>query len=875
MNNSGCLKTWRVLLVLFFLSDIQSIELRAAETVAECQTMLQSGKYEDCLRATTEAIVNKSYGEEWPILRAQCEMALGKYPDTLDTIAAGIERYNWSVRLRLLEYKCALANGKRDQAANALLETERLVSTASWRYTDADDLVALGEMALALGADPKAVQEGFYERARRNYPNRPDGFLAAGQLALKKGDIAFAAELLSAAAKSFPDNGEIMFYLSEAFRSSDREKSTELLMKSLELNPNYAPALTRIVEQQIDAEDYGNAEKTILQLLKLNPNLPEAHSLQAVIHHLQNNIEASEKSRLAALKFSTSNPEVDYLIGRKLSQKYRFAEGAEFQRKALEADAQYVDARIQLAQDLLRLGREEEGWQQAEQAHKADGYNTTLFNLLQLKDSLGRFTTVTSEHFQVRMTNHEAAVYGPRVVSLLEQAWNELIERYEFAPETPVYVEIYPRVDDFAVRTFGVPDVAGFLGVCFGKVVTANSPATRKENPGNWESVLWHEFCHVITLQKTSNKMPRWLSEGISVFEERRTDRRWGQHMNFEFRDRILAGHVTPVAELSSAFLKAKSGEDLNFAYYESSMLVEHLATTHGMPALNAILADLNEGIQINDALDRHTNGLNVLEESFAAFLNEQAREFADGLENTTDEFAEASPIDVESAKAFLEQHPQNFPATLFYASLLIKDERLEDAESVLQKLLERIPEDDSLNGPRRLLAEIYKRRQMPSKEIETLSEHLKYSADDLVAALRIQELYEMEQKLDGVAEAGHVIFAIDPFQPAALARTAAAAESLGQVDFAVSQLASLLELQKDDVARLHFRIAGLLKSSDPAKSRRHVLLSLAQAPRYREAHKLLLELTDAGLEDKPTGQPAGKSEDEPQATSATPEASE
>ena len=77
--------------------------------------------------------------------------------------------------------------------------------------------------------------------------------------------------------------------------------------------------------------------------------------------------------------------------------------------------------------------------------------------------------------------------------------------------------------------------------------------------------------------------------------------------MDPEFRDRILAGKVTPVAELSSAFLTAGSGDDLNFAYYESSMLVEHLVTLHGLPALNAILKDLNDGIQINDALERHT----------------------------------------------------------------------------------------------------------------------------------------------------------------------------------------------------------------------------------------------------------------------------
>ena len=853
MGNSICLTIRGLFLLLPMSMALHSGELRAAETVAECQAMLQSGRYEDCLRATTEAFTNRSYGEEWPILKAQSELALGKYPETLDTIAGGIERYSWSVRLRLLEYKCSLANGKKDQAASALVETERLVSSASWKYTDADDLVALGEMALALGADAKAVQEGFYERARRNYPNRPEGFLAAGRLALKKGDVAFAAELLTPAAKAFPDNPEILFYLSEAFRTSDREQAAELLKKSLELNSNYALPLLRIVEQQIDAEDYASAEKTIQQLLSVNSNLPEAHSLQSVIFHLQNNNEAAEESRNAALKYSTSNPEVDHLIGRKLSQKYRFAEGAEFQRKALEADVEFVDARIQLAQDLLRLGLEAEGWMQAEQAHKADGYNTTLFNLLQLKDSLGRFTTVSSEHFQVRMETQEAAVYGPRVTAMLEQAWTELTVRYEFTPEVPVFVEIYPRVDDFAVRTFGVPDVAGFLGVCFGKVVTANSPATRKENPGSWESVLWHEFCHVITLQKTSNKMPRWLSEGISVFEERRTDPRWGQHMSFEFRDRILDGKVTPAAELSSAFLTAKSGEDLNFAYYESSMLVEHLVTVHGMPALNAILVDLHEGIQINDALDRHTNGLETLEESFAAFLNEQAMAYADGIEYATEELAEAKPTDPESVRQFLEQHPQNFPATLLYASLLLKADRLEEAEAVLKKLIEQVPQEDSTNGPRRLLAEIYKLRNQLEPEMQMLTEHLQHSADDLEAALRLQELCELQKQQDRVVELGRTIFAIDPFQPAALIRTAAAAEALGQTEVAVSQLSSLLQLQKDDAARLHFRIATLLKSTDPEIARRHVLLSLAQAPRYREAHKLLLAL----VAEKPAEEPA------------------
>lgn len=835
--------------------------VQATETVAACTEMLYAGRYEECLKAATEAIAGRSYGEEWPILKAECELALGKYPESLDTIVAGIERYSWSVRLRLLEYKCALANSKRDQAATALAETEKLVSSASWRYTDADDLVALGEIALALGADAKAVQEGFFERARRNYANRPEGFLAAGRLALKKGDVAFAAELLSTAEKTMPAQADIAFLLSEAIRGSAPEQAGKLLKESLELNPNFAPALLRIAEQQIDAEDYPGAEQTLKRLLTINPHLPEAHSLQSVIWHLRNDASAAELSRSEALKFSSTNPEVDHLIGRKLSQKYRFFEGAEFQRKSLAVDAQFVEARVQLAQDLLRLGQETEGWEQAELAYKADGYNTTLFNLLQLKDSLDRFTTVASEHFQVRMEVREAAVYGPRVIELLERAWTELTARFEFTPEVPVYVEIYPRVDDFAVRTFGVPDVAGFLGVCFGKIVTANSPATRKENPGSWESVLWHEFCHVITLQKTSNRMPRWLSEGISVFEERRTDSRWGQHMDPEFRDRILAGTVTPVAELSSAFLTAKSGDDLNFAYYESSMLVEHLVTLHGLPALNAILKDLNDGIQINDALERHTKGLDELEQSFAMYLDTLATAYASGVEFRTEELAAAKLSDPESAEAFLKQHPQNFSAMLLYVTLLIEADRLDDAEVELTKIIALVPQDDNINGPRRLLAEVYNRRSQPELEMQILTEHLRYSADDIEAALRLQELCEQQKQQERVIDLGRTIFAIDPFQPLALTRTSSAAETLGRIDEAVSALTSLLQIQKDDAARLHFRIARLLKESDPESARRHVLLSLAQAPRYRDAHKLLLELVQEASIGTPTGNTPAETE--------------
>ena len=44
-------------------------------------------------------------------------------------------------------------------------------------------------------------------------------------------------------------------------------------------------------------------------------------------------------------------------------------------------------------------------------------------------------------------------------------------------------VEIFPQQKEFAVRTFGLPGADGLLGVCFGRVITANSPASQGEQP--------------------------------------------------------------------------------------------------------------------------------------------------------------------------------------------------------------------------------------------------------------------------------------------------------------------------------------------------------------------------------------------------------
>jgi hypothetical protein len=161
-------------------------------------------------------------------------------------------------------------------------------------------------------------------------------------------------------------------------------------------------------------------------------------------------------------------------------------------------------------------------------------------------------------------------------------------------------------------------------------VITANSPASQGTSPACWEATLWHEFTHVITLQLTRNRMPRWLSEGISVYEERQADPTWGQAMNPHYREMILGDDLVPVSELSGAFLSPKTPLHLQFAYYESSLVVEYLVEKHGIETLKRVLVDLGVGMPINDSLGRYTGSIEALDKDFAEYA---ARRPKDGAE--------------------------------------------------------------------------------------------------------------------------------------------------------------------------------------------------------------------------------------------------
>lgn len=401
------------------------------------------------------------------------------------------------------------------------------------------------------------------------------------------------------------------------------------------------------------------------------------------------------------------------------------------------------------------------------------------------------------------------------------------------------------------------------MGVCFGRVITANSPASQGEHPSNWQATLWHEFCHVVTLHKTNNKMPRWLSEGISVYEERQADATWGQSINPRYREMMLDARLTPISRLSGAFLHPHTPLDLQFAYFESSLVVEYLIEKYGLDVLKRILVDLGVGMPINDALARYTGSLEVLDREFGEFAHARARAMAPKADWTEPALPHAATS--KELAGWVEQHPSNYPGLKRLAGLLVDEKQSETAEQTLQKMLELYPQDAGAGNPYAALATLYRERDDVGQERAVLEKLAALAADDVDVFARLIELSMQAEDWAAAVKYGMRLLAVNPLMRTPYRQLATAAEKTGDDTLAIDCYRAQLLLDPIDPAETHFRLAlALRRAGDLAGAKRQALEALEEAPRYRAALNELLAIVQAMQKAEQPAEPANDQEEKP-----------
>ena len=875
------LKTGPIILLLatLFVSLVHSLsygqEPKSSATITDVESAraaLRTGQYDECLEYAKAQVEKKVWNDKWPILLVEAYLTTGRYEQALVVYEESLSRFGDSLRLRLLGVDVYRMNNQLLKSKEQLDVIDRRLNRDTWLYSVSSEFVNIGDYFLLRNEDPKLVLKNCYDLAVKADPKSPDPHLATARMALDKSDSKVAAQSLAKALKLDDKNPETHYLSAKAWQSTEPDRATDHLQKSLALNPKYVPSLLLVVEQKMNEEQYAKALQLLDEVEKVNPRLPKLWALRAAIAHLEGRYDAEGEARKKALSPWSLNPEVDHTIGRHLSMHYRFTESVEYQKRALTMDSSYVSAQSQLAQDLLRLGQTDPGWDMVDRVRKNDPYDVTIFNLRQLQKELDRFATLEAPGFVIRMDARESRIYGRDVVKLLSEARDVLTSKYKVQLEEPIYVEIFPKQKDFAIRTFGMPGGQGFLGVCFGRLITANSPAALQVD-SNWKSVLWHEYCHVITLQKTKNKMPRWLSEGISVYEEKLRDKTWGQAWDPTYREMTLGEDFVPLSKLSGAFLNPKTPMHLQYAYFESSLAVEFFVEKFGLPALLRMLDDLSLGPPAADALKRSPGSLEALDNEFAAFAKERAEGMAPQAdwskppvpEKTKEaiglgiglgsEGSEIDPAANASANDWFSKNPGAFVSLEKSLQQAVGNSKWTDALAIAEKMRSQWPDDARTTGVYAKLAMIHQRLEQIDQEREALVSLVERSSDAFDALSRLCELDETRKDWESLAKWSERLHAIQPIRFDVQQRRAMSHELIGKHATASDAWLACLELDPLDYAWMHYKAAENLKyTGRDSDAKRQVLMALEESPRFSDALRLLLQLQKGAIaENKPS----------------------
>jgi tetratricopeptide (TPR) repeat protein len=173
-----------------------------------------------------------------------------------------------------------------------------------------------------------------------------------------------------------------------------------------------------------------------------------------------------------------------------------------------------------------------------------------------------------------------------------------------------------------------------------------------------------------------------------------------------------------------------------------------------------------------------------------------------------------------------------------------VAESKWEEAKEPLKKLIGLYPRYAGEDNAYRFLAEVHRKLGDTEQERLVLSDLAILSPDAVYAYERLMEIGIEQEDWRLAVTNGTRYIAVYPMPATVHWRLGRANEQLGLNEPAVQSYRRVLLLDPTDPADIHFRLARLLQHSDPAGAKRHVLEALAEAPRFREAHRLLSKIT-------------------------------
>jgi tetratricopeptide (TPR) repeat protein len=750
----------------------------------------------------------------------------------LETAAAAQPTGEAALELGLLQKK---QFGKADAASQLL---NRVMSSAA-QVSNPETFFRAARAAQALGLlhDANAL---YRTAARSGDPAMEAGW---GDLFLETQNPAEALKSFKKVTEQDPRWAPAHLGMARTLANENPPAAAAAAQQALEIDPGYAEAELFLAELDLDNTRYAEARERIGRVLSANPSHLDARALLGAIAYVRDDRPAHEAEVAKVLAINPSFGEVYRVAGELSARNYRFDEAVALTKKAIALDPTNIRAASDLGLHLMRTGDEAEARRVLDATFKAFPFDRVTFNLLGLLDKLEKFEVVQEGDLIFKFHPDEAKVLREYAIPLAKEALSKLSAAYQFTPKGPILIEIFPVHDDFAVRNLGLPGLVGALGACFGRVVSMDSPRAKAPGSFSWEATLWHELAHVVTLQMSNQRVPRWLTEGVSVFEESRARPTWGGEMEVPFAMAMERDRVLPLKDLNSGFTKP---DTIALAYYQASLLVRHIVDTHGEAALRSLVRVYADGVEGDAAIDKGLGvSIETLQGTFDKMLESRFASIRAALREPEQSVGAAAPGDIAALKVDAAQRPQSYRAQLLLGAALAKQGD-KAAFEPLEKAAALVPAAIGEDSPHALmgaLAEKLGDEQRAMREYATL---LARDGTAIAAARRLAELAAKanDEKLVGLAAAR--IVELDPFDAGAHAVLGRAALRAKDPVVAVREFRVALSIGPADRASAHSDLAeSYLLANRPADAKREALAALEIAPSFERAQDILLKAID------------------------------
>ena len=722
--------------------------------------------------------------------------------------------------------------GRRVEARRAL----QLVMMGDQRNPTARDYVRAARAARALGRFDDA--NAFFRDADGLAPNDPAINAEWGDLFVEKYNNKDAARSFQEALKADPEYGPALLGLARSLADQNPAQAVGLALRALKQNPVDLGAHLFVAEMAIYQDKKKDALESIGKVLAVNPTHLEALSMQAALAFVEGRDADYQAAVAAALKINPSYGEIHRVVGTITAHYYRFDEAVEHVRKGIALDQSNALLYADLGAQLMRTGDERNARRALETAYKADPWNVVTFNLLDLLDRLEPFDTIREGDLVIRLHPDEKDVMRHYVPQLAKESMEALSQRWEFTPKGPILIEMFPNHDDFAVRTLGLPGMIGALGACFGRVVTLDSPKAREPGSFNWGETLWHEMAHVVTLQLSNNRLPRWLSEGASVYEERRARQQWGREMDIPFARAMDRGKLISLRDLNSGF---SNPEQISYSYYQASLVVEHIVDVHGQAKLRALVAAYADGSDTETAI-RKALGVDIdsLQKTFDGFLEGRYAGLRRALA-VPEGLTEKTPL--ELVKVIASANPGSYTAQMALGEAQIESNP-DGAIAAFERAAQLIPNVTGEDSPEALIAAVALKKGDKGRAAAALESLNGRSNTDLATARQLATLVDPAKERSRLHVALKSVVAIDPFDGAAHSTLGRLDLDAGRLDGAIRMFRVALASKPLDRAGAHADLAeALAEAGQRDEAKKEALAALEIAPTFTRAQDLLLRL--------------------------------